>query len=142
MSRVNMWTFQEEDWRRHLVVQYFFLLYIYNQQYSRQMLFLKDKYEIKPKSTGSGHELQAGINTCIYKLLNIWHCFLLAHHSLLLLLLLSRFSRVRLCATPWSAAYQASPSMGFSRQEHWSGLPFPSPHHILVSFNWYTPSFS
>ena len=46
---------------------------------------------------------------------------------LLLLLLLSHFSRVRLCATPWTAAYQASPSMGFSRQEHWSGLPFPSP---------------
>ena len=39
----------------------------------------------------------------------------------LLLLLLSRFSRVRLCETPWTAAYQASPSMGFSRQEHWSG---------------------
>ena len=34
-----------------------------------------------------------------------------------------------LCATPWTAAYQASPSMGFSRQEHWSGLPFPSPAH-------------
>ena len=48
---------------------------------------------------------------------------------LLLLLLLSCFSRVRLCATPWTAAYQASPSMGFSRQEHWSGLPFPSPMH-------------
>ena len=44
-------------------------------------------------------------------------------------LLLGRFSRVRLCATPWTAAYQASPSMGFSRQEHWSGLPFPSPMH-------------
>ena len=42
------------------------------------------------------------------------------------MLLLSHFSRVRLCATPWTAAYQASPSMGFSRQEHWSGLPFPS----------------
>ena len=39
----------------------------------------------------------------------------------------SRFSRVRLCATPRTAAYQASLSMGFSRQEHWSGLPFPSP---------------
>ena len=46
-----------------------------------------------------------------------------------LLLLLSRFSHVRLCATPWTAAYQASLSMGFSRQEHWSGLPFPSPMH-------------
>ena len=48
---------------------------------------------------------------------------------LLLLLLLSRFSRVRLCATPWTAAYQSSLSLGFSRQEHWSGLPFPSPMH-------------
>ena len=48
---------------------------------------------------------------------------------LLLLLLLSRFSRVRLCATPQTAAYQALPSLGFSRQEHWTGLPFPSPMH-------------
>ena len=36
-------------------------------------------------------------------------------------------SRVRLFATPWTAAYNAPPSMGFSRQEHWSGVPFPSP---------------
>ena len=36
-------------------------------------------------------------------------------------------SRVRLFATPWTVAYQASPSMGFSRQEYWSGLPCPSP---------------
>ena len=47
----------------------------------------------------------------------------------MLLLLLSRFSRVRLCATPYMAAHQAPPSLGFSRQEHWSGLPFPSPMH-------------
>ena len=46
---------------------------------------------------------------------------------LLLLLLLSRFSRVQLCATPETAAHEAPPSLGFSRQEHWSGLPFPSP---------------
>ena len=45
------------------------------------------------------------------------------------LLLLHRFSRIRRCATPWTAAYQASPSMVFSRQEHWSGLPFPSAMH-------------
>ena len=44
-----------------------------------------------------------------------------------LLLLLSRFSRVRLCATPETAAHQGPLSLGFSRQEHWSGLPFPSP---------------
>ena len=36
-------------------------------------------------------------------------------------------SRVRLFATPWTAAHQATPSMGFSRQEYWSGLPLPSP---------------
>ena len=46
-----------------------------------------------------------------------------------LLLLLSRFSRVRLCATPQMAAHKAPPSLGFFRQEHWSGLPFPSPMH-------------
>ena len=44
-----------------------------------------------------------------------------------LLLLLSHFSRVRLCETPETAAHQFPPSLGFSRQEHWSGLPFPSP---------------
>ena len=47
----------------------------------------------------------------------------------MLLLLLSRFSHVWLCATPEMAAHQAPPSLGFSRQEHWSGLPFPSPMH-------------
>ena len=45
------------------------------------------------------------------------------------MLLLSRFSRVRLSATPETAAHQAPPSLGFSRQEHWSGFPFPSPMH-------------
>ena len=44
-------------------------------------------------------------------------------------LLLSPFSRVRLCGTPETAAHQAPPSLGFSRQEHWSGLPSPSPMH-------------
>ena len=43
--------------------------------------------------------------------------------------LLSHFSRVRLCATPQTTAHQAPLSLGFSRQEHWSGLPFPSPMH-------------
>ena len=40
-------------------------------------------------------------------------------------------SRVRLFATPWTAAYQAPPSMGFSRQEYWSGVPLPSPQMSL-----------
>ena len=45
-------------------------------------------------------------------------------------------SRVRLLATPWTAAYQAPPSMGFSRQEYWSGVPLPSqlllPTHCYI----------
>ena len=40
--------------------------------------------------------------------------------------------RVRLFAAPWTVAHQASPSMGFSRQEYWSGLPFPSPRDLLT----------
>ena len=52
--------------------------------------------------------------------------------EVLLLLLLSRFSHVRLCATPWTAAHQASLSMGSSRQEYWSGVPSPSPIQVLV----------
>ena len=47
--------------------------------------------------------------------------------ALLLLLLLSHFSRVQLCATPKTTVHQAPLSLGFSRQEHWSGLPFLSP---------------
>ena len=56
-------------------------------------------------------------------------CILTLAYRTLLLLLLSLFSRVRLCATPQTTAHQAPPSLGFSRQEHWSGLPFPSPMH-------------
>ena len=47
--------------------------------------------------------------------------------KLILLLLLSRFSHVRLCATLWTAAHQALLSMGFFRQEYWNGLSFSSP---------------
>ena len=47
------------------------------------------------------------------------------HHSLKVKV--KWLSHVRLFATPWTVAYQAPPSMGFSRQEYWSGLPFPSP---------------
>ena len=44
-------------------------------------------------------------------------------------------SRVRLFATPWTVAYQAPLSMGFSRQEYWSGLPFPSPYAEYIMRN-------
>ena len=50
-------------------------------------------------------------------------------------------SRVRLFETPWTAAFQAPPSMGFSRQEYWSGAPLPFPKHALgkiikLEINW------
>ena len=45
-------------------------------------------------------------------------------------------SRIQLLATPWTAAYQAPPSMGFSKREYWSGVPSPSLVLVLV------PSFS
>ena len=45
------------------------------------------------------------------------------------------FSCVRLLATSWTAAYHALPSMGFSRQEYWSGLPLPSPGHPYRNAN-------
>ena len=47
-------------------------------------------------------------------------------------------SRARLLATPWTAAYQAPPSMGVSRQEYWSVVPGPSPHHTIITGIWTT----
>ena len=49
------------------------------------------------------------------------------------------FSRVRLLATPWTAAYQAPPSMGFSKQEYWGGVPLPSPLNSLTKDQTYMP---
>ena len=81
---------------------------------------------MRPVATVLGSKV-SDVGTCPLKALALG-CSLGFHHELLLLLL-SRFSRVRLCATPETAAHQAPPSLGFSRQEHWSGLPFPSPMH-------------
>ena len=50
-------------------------------------------------------------------------------------------SRVRLFETPWTAAYQAPPSMGFSRQEYWGGLPLPSPGYIPSTYLFYNWTF-
>ena len=55
--------------------------------------------------------------------LTIVHCI----WFLLYYIEVKSLSRVPLCATPWTVAYQAPLSMKFSRQEYWSGLPFPSP---------------
>ena len=50
--------------------------------------------------------------------------------------LLSHFSRLRLCATPQTSAHQTPPPLGFSRQEHWTGLPFSSPMHQSEKWKW------
>ena len=50
--------------------------------------------------------------------------------------MLSCFSSVGLCTTPWTVAHQAPWSLGFSRQEHWSGLPFPSPMQESEKWKW------
>ena len=68
------------------------------------VLYLGDKHHVEPDR---GDGLHNAVNALKLKVKSL--------------------SRVQLFATPWTVAYQASPSMGFSRQEYWSGLPFPSP---------------
>ena len=94
------------------------------------------------KSTGVGsHSLLQGI----FLTLSVGRIFIIwptregrtPQHKPLLLLLLSHFSRVRLCATPWTAAHQAPLSMEFSRQEYWSGLPFPFPDWTCTDANYF-----
>ena len=65
-----------------------------------------------------------------------WHIVALHVKILSIVLLLSHFSRVWLCVTPRTAAHQAPPSLGFSRQEHWSGLPFSSPMRESEKWKW------
>ena len=74
---------------------------------------------------------------CFDVMINIFCTFVFQFFAAsMLLLLLSRFRIVRLCATPETAAHQAPPSLGFSRQEYWSGLPFPSPMHEGEKWKW------
>ena len=53
-------------------------------------------------------------------------------HFLLQCVKVKSLSRVRLLATPWTAAYQASPPVGFSKQEYWNGVPLPSPRKTKI----------
>ena len=98
----------------------------------------KEKYLQRTKYLYKGYQQNNVKLPCLYFLKwlsiqsNPWQCAdKLREQLYMLLLLLSHFSRVRLCATPQTAAHQARPSLGFSRQEHWSGLPFPSPMEDL-----------
>ena len=82
------------------------------------------------KNTGVGcHAILLGIFPTQESNPGLSHCRQILYYLSHRLLLLSRFSRVRLYVTLLTASYQAPLSLGFSRQEHWSGLPFPSPMH-------------
>ena len=73
----------------------------------------------------------------LFPLLLLWVCMhLCLYHKGkdCRLLLLSHFSHVQLFTTPWTAAHQASPSMGFSRQEYWSELPLFTPKDLIWNF--------
>ena len=66
-------------------------------------------------------------STCIHECTCAYTCMCIYAHTHASLVY--SLSCVLLCPTPWTVAHQASPSMGFSRQESWNGLPFPSPIH-------------
>ena len=61
---------------------------------------------------------------CCFRKSILYSCL---YSIVIVIVIMKSFSHVRLFVTPWTVAYQAPPSMGFSRQEYWSGLPFPSP---------------
>ena len=99
------------------------------------MEFSRQEYSSGLPSPSPGILPGPGIEPGLQQCWQIWQLlYLLSHQGipdicmllLLLLLLLSRFSRVWLCATPQTADHQAPRSLGFSRQEHWSRLPFLS----------------
>ena len=98
-----------------------------------------------PKFTAKSLEEGILVESCTRVLLKIkkqWMCmcifiytYIWASQVVVVLLLLSRFSCVRLVATPWTAVYQAPPSWYSSRQEYQSGVPLPSPQVMLVVKN-------
>ena len=59
-----------------------------------------------------------------------WYAALWSNHPMIVWSEVKSLGRVQLFATPWTVAYQAPPSLGFSRQEYWNGLPFPSPRDL------------
>ena len=94
---------------------------INNLRYADDTTVMAESKELKSVLMKMKEESEKLASNSTFRKLRSLHLVLL-----LLLLLLSRFSRVWLCATPQMAAHQAPPSLGLSRQEHWSGLPFPS----------------
>ena len=92
-------------------------------------------WEINPLLDASSENIFSHSDGCLFILFMV-------SLAMQKLLLLSCFSHVRLCVTSQTAAHQAPLSLGFSRQEYWSGLPLPSPHWTWVWVNsgswWWT----
>ena len=136
---------------RHLLISCLHLPFQYSCLENPMNSMKKPPHEQYEKATGYGCRLfQTGLKCyvmswCQYLAvvtkkselcLLVRVCMLSCFSCVWLLLLLRYFSRVQLCATPYMAAHQAPPSLGFSRQEHWSGLPFPSPIHESEKWKW------
>ena len=97
-------------------------------------ILISDKIDFKTKAVKRDKEghyimIKGSVQEEDITIINIYAPNIGAPLYVRLLLLLSRFSCVQLCATPQMAAHQAPLSLGFSRQEHWSGLPFSAPMH-------------
>ena len=115
-------------------IKYMFLIHFLNFIFNWRIIALQYLFDICHTSTWISHGC-----TDVLSFLNhppTSHPFPLLWVVTEPLLLLSHFSRVRLCVTPQMAAHQAPLSLGFSRQEHWSGLPFPSPIHESEKWKW------
>ena len=108
-------------------------------KYTLQLLHHTLPFSVIPSQSN----LSLHLNTSTSSLSFLRNCCFISKYMTLRteLLLLSHFSRVRLCATPETAAHQAPLSLGFSRQEHWSGLPFPSPNLQLEPLTNTSPFF-
>ena len=85
---------------------------------------------VKSISTQSPKLLSQNLYPATIVQRKIYHSFLFSRHACML----SGFSCVWLCAALWMVAHQAPLSMGFSRQEYWSGLPFPSPKYWVLFY--------
>ena len=80
-------------------------------------------------------QVRTGMLTTIFFKKFEFSCLLIRWSTLLRFSSVQSLSRVRPSAIPWTVAFQAPPSMGFSRQEYWSGVPLPSPNKFSRNHN-------